>query len=152
MITYHCTSDSLQKLNWQTVVKYNCNTVTHKNINMSILQIIGFFNWPNPSSHIMALWADHLENVRTSMSHNPMGLQGPLQRHLTVYSMVTKVTNKTMRKVAKAIHLVTYSVPSEFLLVSFGRFTAFFHTYTTCVKCGIQFLSISYFDLNSYIL
>jgi hypothetical protein len=75
-------------------------------------EVIGFFNWPNPSSRIMALgstqfltemstrnlpggkrlparkvdnlsaiclWADCLENVGASTSHNPIGLHGLLQ-------------------------------------------------------------------------
>jgi hypothetical protein len=68
-------------------------------------EVIVFFNWTNPSCRTMAfestrplaemstrnlpgckgrpayrhLWADCLENVGASMSHNPMGLHGLLQ-------------------------------------------------------------------------
>jgi hypothetical protein len=65
------------------------------------IEVIGSFNWPNPSGCIMALgptqpltemntmnlpggegWpackADCLENVAASTSHNPMGLHGLL--------------------------------------------------------------------------
>jgi hypothetical protein len=62
----------------------------------SIPDVIGFFNWPNPSSRTMTLGstqpltemsarnlpggkgrpADCLENVGASTSHNPMGLHG----------------------------------------------------------------------------
>jgi hypothetical protein len=77
------------------------------------IEVTGFFNWPNPSSHTMAvgstqpltemstrnllggkgrpvhkawqpfrhLWADCLENVGASTSHNPMGLHGLLQEY-----------------------------------------------------------------------
>jgi hypothetical protein len=63
-------------------------------------ELMGFFSWPNPPSNNMAqrstqplvemsssrgtdkphrhLWADYLENVGASTSHNPMGLHGLL--------------------------------------------------------------------------
>jgi hypothetical protein len=58
-------------------------------------EVIRFFNWPNRSSRTMFLgstqpqtegwqshrhlWADYLENMGASTSHNPMTLHGLLQ-------------------------------------------------------------------------
>jgi hypothetical protein len=84
-------------------------------------EVIGFFNWPNPSSRTMALGstqplteinirnlpgrkrrlahkADNLtavclEKVGASMSHNTLGLHGLLQGHLYLFSLNWKTTH-----------------------------------------------------------
>jgi hypothetical protein len=126
------------------------HTTTSRKVAGSIPdEVIGFFNWPNPSSLIMALgstqpltemstsnlpgwqraagawdwqphrhlWADCIENVVTSTSHNPMGLHGLLQGHVDL--LLTESSDNQPTTVFLLEHDLHSGQYADVLLVSF---------------------------------
>jgi hypothetical protein len=95
---------------------------TRRKVAGSILDVIGFFNWPNSSSRTMALgstrpltemstrnlsgvkggrrhlWADCLENVGASTSQNPMGLHGLLRDSFNFTFYIFNINTPSCRR------------------------------------------------------